>query len=142
MSELSENADLTYMKSPLGVDCLLEYKVANSTIKYLPCHLAILSQASPVLARMRELIRPDRSDGKTVIPFPGDGVAARAFLAWLYDQQRRPPKSIGHLIKISHEWDIEGSLLIVPLFLQILVLGGGRMTIHSHWHTVLYDTAC
>lgn len=60
---------MSYMKLPVRkADWLLQCKDGSSAAGLLPCHSAILCNASPVLQGLDEGIRPDK-DGKTVVPF-------------------------------------------------------------------------
>jgi hypothetical protein len=103
--------DMSYMKigaSLSRADWLLECLDADSNVKRLPCHSIFIRNVSSVLLDIDETAMPE-SDGRKVIAFPGDEKRARAFLGWLYDQQRPLAKEevIG-LVRISHEWNIGG----------------------------------
>ena len=71
--------DLLYIANPLRrSDWLLEVKFGE-LIRHLPCHSAMLCNASKVLNELDEGTKPD-NHGKTVIPFPGSEKEARSCL--------------------------------------------------------------
>ena len=78
--------DLLYMANPLRrSDWLLEIKDGD-LVRHLPCHSAILCNASKVLNELDAEVKPD-SHGKTVIPFPGSEKEARSCLVPIENSQ-------------------------------------------------------